>query len=272
MSKNYNLSKSLTAYGGSVSAEQTAFIIPELELQLDGGIDFKRFVRDFFITHSHRDHTKALADIVIIQSDNRETINIHVPEEIFAACDLWLKTSLDFSKSNVRAEGYSYYNIIPVKTGSTFIMTTFNKKILEVEVFKCFHTVPCIGYGFSEKRKHLKDEYKELSGSEIGALRKSGVEITNDVFVPLLVFLGDTTHKVFDNPEITKFPIIMVECTYYEVSDIKLAKSNSHMHWKFLEPIIKSNPKNKFVIMHPSSKIKMSTIKKKYVADNLLFI
>ena len=270
MPKTTSIGKSITVSGGSISAEHTGFIVSELDIQLDAGYDFKRYVQDIFVTHSHIDHTGALSQILIINPGMK--INIYVPEEIATSCAHWIKTSLDFSKSNVRAEGYSYYNIVPVKIGTTFEIITFNKKVLQIEIFKCFHTVPCVGYGFSEKRKRLKEDYKPLNGQEIGALKKAGVEITEDVFVPELLFMGDTTQDVFKDKNVFNYPIIMIECTYYDDADLKLAKSNSHMHWKFLEPVIAGHPENKFVIMHPSAKIKMSTIKKKFKADNLLFL
>ena len=272
MPKTTSIGKSITVSGGSISAEHTGFFVSELEIQLDAGYDFKRYVQDIFVTHSHIDHTGALPQILITKPDNGMKINIYVPEEIATSCAHWIKTSLDFSKSNVRAEGYTYYNIVPVTIGSTFEIITSNKKVLQIEIFKCFHTVPCVGYGISEKRKRLKDEYKKLSGQEIGALKKSGVEITDDVFVPELLFMGDTTQDVFKYENVFKYPIIMIECTYYDDSDIKHAKSNSHMHWKFLEPVIRSHPEIKFVIMHPSAKIKMNVIKKKFKAENLLFL
>jgi hypothetical protein len=48
-----------------------------------------------------------------------------------------------------------------------------------VEVIQCDHTVPTVGYGFSERRTKLKEQYSALSGAEIGKLRKTGVEVAD---------------------------------------------------------------------------------------------
>jgi ribonuclease Z len=61
----------------------------------------------------------------------------------------------------------------------------------------------------------MKSEYKDLAKNEIINLRKNGVEISENVHLPLFAFLGDTTHKVFDmNPKLLSYPIIIIECTF----------------------------------------------------------
>jgi ribonuclease Z len=272
MPKIIKVSKSLNIRGSSVSAEATGFYVPELEIHLDAGFTPEIFIKQFFITHSHMDHTGGLPRILITKPENGENIEIYVPEEIVDTCGLFIKSALDFSKSNVREEGYSYYNVIPVRIGMTYNITTFNNKNLQVEIIKCFHTVPCVGYGFSEERKRLKSEHKSLKGHEIAELKKSGIEVTEKIFIPILLFLGDTNEKIFENASIYNYPIIMIECTYYEDVDLKLAKSNSHMHWKFLSPVILAHPEIKFVVMHPSAKIKISQIRKTYKYDNVIFV
>jgi hypothetical protein len=89
---------------------------------------------------------------------------------------------------------YRKYNINP--TG---------KKSYTMSVIECIHPVPCVGYCFWEPRSKLKEEYKSLDGKKIGELRKSGVEVSETVELPMFVFMGDTAANIFDtNP----YPIL----------------------------------------------------------------
>ena len=122
MPKIIKVSGSLSIKGSSVSAEATGFYVPELEIHLDAGFKPEGFIKQFFITHSHSDHTDGLPRILVTKPENGEIIEIYVPEEIVDACRLYIKSALDFSKSNVREEGYSYYNVIPVRMRHMYTM------------------------------------------------------------------------------------------------------------------------------------------------------
>lgn len=54
-----------------------------------------------------------------------------------------------------------------------------------------------VGFAFSEVRKRLKPEYASLKGSDIGKLRKLGVDVSEGFEKPLFVFCGDTSPEVF---------------------------------------------------------------------------
>lgn len=59
-----------------------------------------------------------------------------------------------------------------------FQLYLLNIILAKIAVFDCNHTVPCVGYGLSELRQKLKPEYGNLSGSEIGTLKKKGIPPT----------------------------------------------------------------------------------------------
>jgi len=120
-----------------------------------------------------------------------------------------------------------------------------------VDIVKCDHTVPCVGYCFYESRNRLKTEYKGLSKEEMIQLRKKNVEVSEQFKFPIFVFLGDTTHEVFVmNPQIFEYPVIIVECTFLYEDHILEAEKSKHMHWKNLQPFIVANPKCIFVLIH----------------------
>ena len=78
------------------------------------------------------------------------------------------------------------------------------EKSREVKIIKCFHRVPCVGYGFTEVRDKLKDEYKNIDGKELGKLRKDGVTITEKKEFHIFCYIGDTDLRVLENNELLK--------------------------------------------------------------------
>lgn len=64
---------------------------------------------------------------------------------------------------------------------------------LKVDIIECHHSLPTVGYAFSEARMKLKKEFQDKPGKEIAELRKKGIEVQERSLVPQFVFLGDTT-------------------------------------------------------------------------------
>jgi ribonuclease Z len=83
----------------------------------------------------------------------------------------------------------------------------------------------------------LKDEYLSLKGSEIKALKDDGVEITDTVTVPEIMFTGDTTMEFLHSSpqeviqEGLKSRLVCLECTFVndDVSPAD-AKRFGHTH------------------------------------------
>jgi ribonuclease Z len=136
-----------------------------------------------------------------------------------------------------------------------------NKNTINVETFKCHHTVPCVGYGFSENKQKLKEEYKQLPGKEIAKLRMDGVDIYNTITNYFLVFLGDTSHEVLEDKELLKYSTIMIECTFLLEDDLINAEKTKHMHWNHLGPFVLSHPEITFIVYHFSQRYKGTEIK-----------
>src|SRR5260370_22298747 len=63
---------------------------------------------------------------------------------------------------------------------------------LVVKAFATRHTLPSLGYLVWERRKKLKPEYHDLSGEQIRDLRLSGVEVSAELRLPKVAYLGDT--------------------------------------------------------------------------------
>ncbi|CAF1635469.1 unnamed protein product [Didymodactylos carnosus] len=147
------------------------------------------------------------------------------------------------------------------------------RKNIKVRVFDMDHSVPCCGYGFYECRQKLKKEFQHLSGKDIGMLRKTnGVEVTEEVMIPLFAFMGDTTAVIFNEygKELLQFPVIIVECSFID-NDLhgERAADVKHIIWDELQPFVLQHPNTIFVLIHFSQQYKCEQIKQFFQKLNL---
>jgi ribonuclease Z len=252
-----------TLTGHSVASRNTCFYIPETKVMLDCGMDFEYIPEHIFCSHLHSDHAKSLP-LCIVQLGllkSQKKVNIYVPTRMKEHVRNYIDAFYAMSKNNKTHNAHTKYNLIGVDDNTKIEVKIRNTKYL-VETFKCFHTVPCIGYGFIEVRKRLKEEYKTLSQLELTTLRKSGTDIQEEFEVPEFCYLGDTTEEVFvQSPHILeKYKTIMVECTFLEDNMIDKAKHKKHMHITNLDPIIKNNPNISFILYHFSNRYEKAEI------------
>ena len=169
----------------------------------------------------------------------------------------------------VQKEGHGVEELEPPNREERMIKMT---KPLEILGIRCEHTQATTGYGFAEYRYMIKDEYMDanengkrkckLSREEMKELNSQGkmAEYKTHKRIPLFAFLCDTDHKVFKteppyNGEwIKEYPVLVIECTFFQDSEIKKAKKDKHMHWKNLEPYVKMYPQTQFKLMHLSER------------------
>ena len=232
---------------------------------LDCGIPPKTIPDNIFITHGHLDHvygipTSFIELVSFKLKDIDKTVNIYLPEEIATYTKNFIHHTYVLSKNNPNPKIHSKYKIIGLKKDNIRIPIKIRNKDWILETIKCDHTVPCLGYGFSEIRKKLKDEYKGLEGRELGKLKRDGVVISKTIEIPQFCYLGDSSIKVLENNSIFKYPIIMVECTYIGPETIDLIKSKKHIHWNELVPYIKKYSDTTFILYHFSKRYKSDEI------------
>jgi ribonuclease Z len=86
---------------------------------------------------------------------------------------------------------------------------------LVVKAFPTRHTLPSLGFLVWERRKKLKPEYRELTGEQIRDLRLSGVEVSSEIRLPRVAYLGDTAPQGLDVfPEIYRAQVLILELTF----------------------------------------------------------
>lgn len=255
-----------TLKGFSVAALRTNFYIKELGVMLDGGLSANIYADHIFITHAHSDHIASLPfHLYSVKPESK--IQIYAPEEACKNLDQFIQSLLminmefpdgELNNNENQIVNEKCYDLIPLKP-STFELNIKNK-VFKIEAIKCYHGVPCLGYGFIEKRNKLKQEYLGLSPKEIGMLKKRGIDICIEVEFPIFCFLGDTSKEILNDTSLEKYKTIMIECTFITDDDIEQANKTSHMHWKSLEPYILSHPSITFILYHFSRRYKKSDL------------
>lgn len=264
-----------TLRGSSWAARNTCFYIQEMDVMLDAGLEHEYIPEHLFITHGHSDHSKNIPQAIVqlsnIKSQNQKKVNIYVPKEIHEYVYKYIDAFYIMSKNNPKHKAHGKYNLIPVEYNSRIEVIIRNIKYI-VEIIKCFHSVPCVGYGFIQMRKKLKSEFKDLEGHEIAELRKSGIEVMNDVEYPMFCYLGDSNEYVFTNKEtsemLNKYPVIMSECTFITADQIEQAHKKRHIHIDGIHELITKTLDKTFILYHFSERYNEQEIIDFFISKN----
>jgi len=83
-----------------------------------------------------------------------------------------------------------------------------------------------------ERRRKLKPEYQNLAGHEIRDLRLAGTEVTAEVRVPRVAYLGDSTIEGLDNcPAMYEAQVLITESSFLSASHRRhKVKKFGHIH------------------------------------------
>lgn len=217
--------KGLTIEGYSRAAVQSYWRIPELKLGFDLGGSPWSFMgtSSIFVTHSHLDHLAAIPVFVArrrMMKMNPPTI--YLPAETVENVQRLLQVWQRLDRGRMLCE------LIGVKPGDEI---QFSREHV-VTVFPTKHTVPSVGYLVWDRRRKLKPELQGLTGEQIRDRRLAGEDVTHEVRVPLVCYMGDTAPEGLDNdPAIYQSQVLITEMTFFrpEHRKEKIHKFG-HMH------------------------------------------
>lgn len=205
--------KGLTVEGYSRAAVQTYWRIPELKLGFDLGAQPWSFMATptWFLSHTHLDHIAALPVYVARRRMMKmEPPTIYLPAEAIEAVEMLLRAFQKLDRGRLPAK------LVGVVPGQEIELS----RELVVKTFATKHTIPAIGYLVYERRRKLKPEYHDLSGEEIRDIRLSGVEVSTEIRMPKVAYLGDTAPAGLDGlPDLYHAEIIILEMTFVAPGD-----------------------------------------------------
>ncbi len=200
--------KGLTIEGYSRAAVQTYWRIPELKMGFDLGAQPWSFMAtpNWFVSHVHLDHVAALPVYVARRRMMKmEPPTIYLPADAVEGVEALLRAYQRLDRGRMPAKLVGLVKDQEIEISRELVVRTFATR----------HTIPSLGFLVWERRKKLKPEHQHLSGEEIRDLRLSGVEVSAEIRIPKLAYLGDTAPQGLDAfPEIYRAEILITEMTF----------------------------------------------------------
>ncbi|MGQ0637312.1 MAG: MBL fold metallo-hydrolase [Planctomycetaceae bacterium] len=201
--------KGLTIEGYSRAAVQSYWRIPELKLGFDLGGSPWAFMgtQTWFVTHSHLDHLAAIPVYVARRRMMKmDPPSIYLPAESVDNVRRMLHAWQRLDRGRMLCE------LIGVQDGDEVQLSREHV----VSVFATRHTVPSVGFVVWDRRKKLRSDLQGLTGDEIRDRRLAGEEVTHEVRVPLVCYVGDSAPAGLDNyPPVYEAQILITEMTFF---------------------------------------------------------
>jgi ribonuclease Z len=217
--------KDLSIEGYSRAAVQTYWRIPELKLGFDLGAQPWSFMGTptWFVSHGHMDHVVALPVYVGRRRMMRmEPPTIYLPEPAVEPIRRILRLVSRLDRGRLPCE------LLPAAPGDEIELSREHV----VTVSATAHSVPSLGFVVWQRRRKLKPEFQGLPGEKIRDLRLSGVEVTNEIRMPRVAYLGDSSPPGLDGCEaMFDADVLIMELTFVAPSHRKdKIHKFGHMH------------------------------------------
>jgi len=200
--------KDLTIEGYSRAAVQTYWRVPELKIGFDLGAQPWSFMGTptWFVSHTHMDHLIALPVYVARRRMMKmEPPVIYLPEAAIEPMERVLRLLSRMDRGRLPCQ------LLPARPGEEIELS----REQVVTVSATTHTVPSLGFVVWERRRKLKPEYHGLEGHQIRDLRLGGTEVTNEVRIPRLAYLGDSSPGGLDAcPAMFEAEVLIMELTF----------------------------------------------------------
>jgi ribonuclease Z len=239
---------------GIASCVQVQVPSSKLDILLDcGACDPSTFTaQKVFISHGHMDHAGACFNHARAKALCHQPSTYYIPSTIK---DAFLLAKQGFEMMDNHEIPM---NIVEVNPGDEITLTSE----LKVKVFATEHRVPSQGYIFFSTKRRLLPEYQGLPSSEIGALKRKGIEILSPPEDLLeLVYTGDTTfHGLLNSPcreMIFHAPTLITELTYLNGKQ-ENAEKYKHIHIEDVRQHENVFQNQQVVFVHLSQKYSVS--------------
>ena len=256
--------------GDSIAGRFSCFYLHKWKAFLDAGLHSPFSPKYIFITHTHTDHIEKLPALLTAISTFPK---VYVP----IGSGLYVMDYLraHFRLSTMSNHDMTFCELIEVRPGDVIEIDGG----VQVKVFATEHSIKSVGYAFSEFKNKLRREFLKLDKLQLLGKKKAGIDITERVEFPLIVYTGDTSVNVFDNRlNWNDYKVVITECTYIEeISpdiDVKeLCSKNMHNSYDNILRIRNKYNNCKFVLCHWSDRYNRKQIQeffKKNKLDNII--
>jgi ribonuclease Z len=263
-----------TLQGYSKAGDRTGFLLRPAKIIIDGGVVTSIVANAGVLTHSHCDHTLSLPMLFSRRAHKlkgQEKLMgrpLFMPQACLVPIQKYMESVIllsdndsekydivDFTDPDEICKEQGYHPVI-VKAGDSQLIPGVPN--IKVEVMRAYHNTECNGYGFSSTKKKLKPEYQGVPGKEIGAAKKKGIVVEDEIITPEFVFYCDSTIKnLTDHEEWKKYPIVVCECTGFpETHSAEQMTARHHTHLDQLMPIMKKHKDKQWILIHTSQAIK----------------
>ena len=200
--------KDLSIEGYSRAAVQTYWRIPELKIGFDFGAQPWSFMGTptWFVSHTHMDHLIALPVYVARRRMMKmEPPVIYMPEAAIEPTERVLRLLSRMDRGRLPC------TLLPARPGDEIELS----REQVVTVSATTHTVPSLGFVVWERRRKLKPEFQGLPGEKIRDLRLGGTEVTAEIRLPRLAYLGDSAPAGLDAcPAMFEAQVLIMELTF----------------------------------------------------------
>jgi ribonuclease Z len=252
----------LDIIGYSVAGEETVIAVPTLDVCFDIGKAPESMlgINHVLLSHGHMDHAAGIV-YYFSQRDFREMNpgTVLLPKRLAPILEQLLACWGRFDGTHPPA------TIIPMEPGQEYEI----RRNLYAFAFATNHCNGSLGFTIIERRQKLKSEYLETPGPEIAKLRKSGIQVTYTMNMPLVTYLGDTTSGDFEQLACVRHSkILIAECTFFDQEHRDRARAGRHYHFEELAPILEGMENEHILLTHLSRRTDIH-IAKKMVADTL---
>lgn len=258
--KQVHLETSCTSINGfSISGLATYLQFPELDFVVDMGECplSATSINHVFLTHAHGDHARCLMrhhSLRKMMGVERDSV-YYMPFSIAEKAKEWIRAEAMFE--GVAETKFRLPEICAVDHGK---MTTLKyRKDLVLKPFEVKHSIPTMGGTLYLHKRKLKDEYLGKAPNEIIELRKNNVEITREVYEPLISFMGDCLgESLVQNPDVFQSKVLITECTFLNDEDEPMSRKKGHTHLSHIVDALEKFSDNiaceKIILTHFSMK------------------
>lgn len=217
--------------GFSISGLATYLQMPELDFCVDLGECplSATSINHVFLTHAHGDHARCLMrhhSLRKMMGVERDSV-YYIPENIAERAKDWIRAEALFE--GVAENKFRLPTIVPVAPNELQFLEY--RKDLALEAFEVKHSIPAMGGTVYHYKKKLKEEFLQKTPAELIALRENKVEITREVYEPLVSFMGDCLgESLLDNYRVFQSKILITECTFLSPEDEAMSVKKGHSH------------------------------------------